>query len=128
MRLPRRMQEAEYRVSRADKVHRIAVWIAAPLVALVLYYGAGRGAGLMFFSLAAIWFADDLSGVAVTAGGGWISPLKAPQVIRWVGWILFGWILFSSWSAVQSRRERDEERDRERLQAKPVKEWWQVED
>ena len=122
------MQDAEYRVSRADKIHRWAMLIAVPAAALVLFYNSGRGAGQMFFLLAAIWFADDLSGLAVTAGGGWISPLKAPQVIRWVGWILFGWILFSSWSAVQSRRERDEERDRERLQAKPVKEWWQVED
>lgn len=118
------MQDAEYRVSRADKIHRLAVVIAVPAAALVLYHDSGRGAGSLFFLLAAIWFADDLSGLAVSAGGGWISPLKAPQVIRWVGWVCFGWILASGCMAIQNRREREEERQL----VEPVREWWQVED
>ena len=118
------MQDAEYRVSRADKFHRMAMLIAVPAAVLVLCYDSGRGAYALFFWLVAIWFADDLSGLAVSAGGGWISPLKAPQVIRWVGWGCFGWILVSGCMAIKERRERAEDRQH----VEPVKEWWKVED
>jgi hypothetical protein len=105
------MDGAEYRQSLGDRVHRAAVVIASLLVTALFIYSVGIGQGLrtgaiVIWPAVAIWFADDLADHVSQGSGGWITPIQAPNILRWAAWFSIGCMFFLAYSSLSNRRSK----------------------
>jgi hypothetical protein len=108
------MKSAEYRVTSADKIHRLAAFFS--VIGVIVFFINGfdslrglRAGATVIFPFTAIWFADDLAHHVSKGSGGWISPIRAPSVLRWAAWFCMGSLFFFAWSSLKGHTPQTQE-------------------
>lgn len=115
-----RMDDAEYRVSVGDRIHRAAVIVAATSITALFIYSLGfgrgiKGSALVLWPTIAIWFADDLAFHVSQGSSGWINPIQAPKILRWTAWFSISCLLFLGWASLTNRDAKRKIRNAEQM-------------